>query len=116
MQFTDLCTISTLLNHEVGVGKTFEQIAIAMEMRRLGLGKKPLMVVANHTLRQINKDAQELYPGKKILMLTKEDFKPNNRKMFVGKIANNDWDLVIIGHSVFERIPMDKEFEKAFHQ
>jgi len=107
---------STLLNHEVGVGKTFEQIAIAMEMRRLGLGKKPLMVVASHTLGQINKDAQELYPGKKILMLTKEDFKPNNRKMFAGKVANNDWDLVIMGHSVFERIPMDKEFEEAFIQ
>ena len=105
---------NVLLNHEVGVGKTFEQIAIAMEIRRLGLGKKPLMVVANHTLRQINKDAQNLYPGKKILMTTKEDFNPNNRKMFVGKIANNDWDLVIMGHSVFERIPMDKEFEKAF--
>ena len=105
---------STLLNHEVGVGKTFEQIAIAMEMRRLGIAKKPLMVVANHTLRQINREAQELYPGKNILMLTKDDFNPNNRKMFVGKIANNDWDLVIMGHSVFERIPMDKEFEKAF--
>ncbi len=107
---------NVLLNHEVGVGKTLEQICIAMEWRRLGIARKPMMVIPKHTLDQINKEALKIYPTAKILLASDADFEKKNRKKFIGKVANNEWDLVIVGHTMAERISVNPDFEKAYLQ
>ena len=103
---------NSLLAHTVGAGKTFEMIASAMESKRLGMSSKALFVVPNHLTEQIGRDFMELYPGANIMVATKKDFQPNNRKRFIGKIATGEYDAVIIGHSQFEKIPMSKEYQE----
>ncbi len=100
---------NTLLAHEVGAGKTFEMVAAAMEMKRLGLCTKSLIVVPNHIIEQWASEWLQLYPTANILVATKKDFEKRNRKKFCGRISTGDFDAVIIGHSQFEKIPMSAE-------
>ena len=100
---------NTLLAHEVGAGKTFEMVAAAMEMKRLGLCTKSLIVVPNHITEQWASEWLQLYPSANILVATKKDFEKRNRKKFCGRISTGDYDAVIIGHSQFEKIPMSAE-------
>lgn len=96
---------SVLLAHEVGTGKTFTLISTAMEMRRLGTARKPMIVVQNATVGQFVADAKELYPNAKILTLEDNDRNAEGRKNFYAKIRYNDWDMIVVPQSVFERIP-----------
>ena len=100
---------NTLLAHEVGAGKTFEMVASAMESKRLGLCQKSLFVVPNHLTTQWATEFLRLYPSANILVTTKKDFEPANRKKFCARIATGDYDAVIIGHSQFEKIPLSAE-------
>ena len=104
---------NTLLAHCVGAGKTFQMIAAGMESKRLGLAQKSLYVVPNHLLEQWESDFLRLYPGANILVATKKDFEPANRKRFCSRIATGDYDAVIIGHSQFEKIPLSRERQIA---
>ena len=104
---------NTLLAHCVGAGKTFQMIAAGMESKRLGLAQKSLYVVPNHLLEQWGSDFLRLYPGANILVATKKDFEPANRKRFCSRIATGDYDAVIIGHSQFEKIPLSRERQIA---
>jgi len=105
---------NTLLAHEVGAGKTFEMVAIAMESKRLGLCNKPIITVPNHIVEQFASDFLRLYPSSNILVTTKKDFSKNNRKKFCSKIATGDFDAILIGHSQFEKIPMSLERQRYF--
>lgn len=107
---------NTLLAHVVGAGKTFEMIAAAMESKRLGLCKKSMIVVPNHLTEQWGSDFLTLYPGAKVLVATKKDFEPKNRKKFCARIATGDYDAVIIGHSQFEKIPISSARQEAIMQ
>ena len=100
---------NTLLAHAVGAGKTYEMIAAAMESKRLGLCNKSLFVVPNHLTEQWGASFMKLYPNANILVATKKDFEPANRKEFCSRIATGDYDAVIIGHTQFERIPLSPE-------
>ena len=100
---------NTLLAHCVGAGKTFQMIAAGMESKRLGLAQKCLYVVPNHLTEQWGSDFLRLYPGANVLVATKNDFTPANRKSFCSRIATGEYDAIIIGHSQFERIPLSKE-------
>ena len=104
---------NTLLAHEVGAGKTFEMVAAAMEMKRLGLCTKSLIVVPNHITEQWAAEWLQLYPSANILVATKRDFETRNRKKFCARIATGDYDAIIIGHSQFEKIPMSAERQAA---
>ena len=104
---------NTLLAHCVGAGKTFQMIAAGMESKRLGLAQKNLYVVPNHLLEQWGSDFLRLYPGANILVATKKDFEPANRKKFCARIAMGNYDAIIIGHSQFERIPISDERQEA---
>ena len=100
---------NTLLAHEVGAGKTYEMAASAMEAKRLGLCQKSLFVVPNHLTEQWASEFLRLYPNAKLLVTSKKDFEPANRKRFCARIATGDYDAVIIGHSQFEKIPLSAE-------
>lgn len=100
---------NTLLAHEVGAGKTFEMIAIAMEGKRLGLHNKSMIAVPNHLTEQTGQAFRELYPACNILVATEKDFKPENRKAMMAKIATGDWDAVIVGHSQFDMCALSAE-------
>lgn len=100
---------NTLLAHCVGAGKTFQMIAAGMESKRLGLSQKNLYVVPNHLTEQWGSDFLRLYPGANILVATKKDFEPANRKRFCSRIATGDYEAVIIGHTQFEKIPLSRE-------
>ena len=100
---------NTLLAHEVGAGKSFEMAASAMESKRLGLCQKSLFVVPNHLTEQWASEFLRLYPNAKLLVTSKKDFEPANRKRFCARIATGDYDAVIIGHSQFEKIPLSAE-------
>jgi len=100
---------NTLLAHVVGAGKTYEQIIIAMESKRLGLASKPLLVVPNHKLSDFEYDAKTLYPGCNILVLDENDFKSENIKRTLALAALNSWDFVVIRHSSFTKIPVTPE-------
>jgi len=104
---------NTLLAHCVGAGKTFQMIAAGMESRRLGLAQKNLYVVPNHLTEQWGADFLRLYPNANVLVATKKDFEPSNRKKFCSRIATGDYDAIIIGHSQFERIPLSPERQKS---
>ena len=104
---------NTLLAHCVGAGKTFQMIAAGMESRRLGLTQKNLYVVPNHLTEQWGADFLRLYPNANVLVATKKDFEPANRKKFCSRIATGDYDAIIIGHSQFERIPLSPERQKS---
>ena len=107
---------NTLLAHEVGAGKTFEMVAAAMESKRLGLCKKPLFAVPNHLTEQWASEFLRLYPSANILVTTKKDFQPENRKKFCARIATGDYDAIIIGHSQFEKIPVSLERQERLIQ
>ena len=100
---------NTLLAHEVGAGKSFEMAASAMESKRLGLCQKSLFVVPNHLTEQWASEFLRLYPNAKLLVTSKKDFEPANRKRFCARITTGDYDAVIIGHSQFEKIPLSAE-------
>ena len=105
-----------LLAHEVGTGKTFTLISTAMEMRRLGTARKPMIVVQNATVGQFVASAKELYPNAKILTLEEADRSAEGRKNFYAKIRYNDWDMIVIPQSTFEFIPDSEEREMTFVQ
>lgn len=107
---------NTLLAHEVGAGKTFEMVAAAMESKRLGLCRKPLFAVPNHLTEQWASEFLRLYPSANILVTTKKDFQPENRKKFCARIATGDYDAIIIGHSQFEKIPVSLERQERLIQ
>mgnify|MGYP002606458672 CR=1 FL=1 len=107
---------NTLLAHEVGAGKSFEMAASAMELKRLGLCQKSLFVVPNHLTEQWASEFLRLYPHAKLLVTSKKDFEPSNRKKFCARIATGDYDAVIIGHSQFEKIPLSAERQERLIQ
>lgn len=105
---------STLLGHCVGAGKSFEMIAAAMELKRLNLANKPLIIVPNGLVGQMAGEFLKLYPAAEVLVTTKKDFQKDNRRRFISKIATGDYDAVIMGQSQFEKIPVSKERQKAY--
>lgn len=107
---------NTLLAHAVGAGKTFEMIAIAEESIRLGLSSKCMIVVPNHLTEQWGADILTLYPNAKLLVATKKDFEKKNRRRFLSRIATGDYDIIVIGHSQFEKIPMSVERQQLILQ
>ncbi len=104
---------NSLLAHCVGAGKTFEMAAAAMESKRLGLCQKSLFVVPNHLTEQWGSDILRLYPGAKVLIATRKDFEPKNRRKFCARIATGDYDAIIMGHTQFEKIPLSPERQAA---
>jgi N12 class adenine-specific DNA methylase len=109
-----LQTPNTLLGHVVGAGKTYTMVASAMELKRLGLARKPMFTVPNHMLGQFSTELLTLYPGANILVAGKEDFEAQNRKRLFSRIATGNWDAVIVTHSGFERIPLSEETQVRF--
>ena len=107
---------NTLLAHAVGAGKTYEMIAIAEESIRLGLSSKCMIVVPNHLTEQWGADILTLYPNAKVLVATKKDFEKKNRKRFLSRIATGDYDLIVIGHSQFEKVPISIERQQTILQ
>lgn len=107
---------NTLFAHSVGAGKTFEMIATAMECKRLGLCHKSLFTVPNHLTEQVGADFLKLYPNANILVATKDDFKAENRKRLMSKIATGNYDAVIIGHTQLKMLPLSPERQEAFLQ
>lgn len=104
----------TGLFHVVGSGKTYTMVGIAMEMKRLGLARKPLQVVPNHMLEQFSREAKQLYPASNLLLATKEDFAASERKEFVARAATNDWDMIIMTQRQFQSIGMSPTAQKEF--
>ena len=102
------------LFHEVGFGKTAEMVMGVMELRRLGLVRKPCIAVPNHMLEQFSREFLQLYPQAKILVTQKEDLQRDRRRLFIGRIATGDWDAVIIGHAAFERISLSADAIQAY--
>ena len=100
-----LQTPNTLLGHVVGAGKTYTMVAAAMELKRLGLARKPMFAVPNHMLGQFSSELLMLYPGANILVAGKDDFEMQNRRKLFSRIATGNWDAIIVTHSGFERIP-----------
>ncbi len=109
-------TQPVLLAHEVGTGKTYTLITTAMEMRRLGTARKPMIVVQNATVGQFVASAKALYPNAKVLTLEDADRNTEGRKAFYAKIKFNDWDMIVVPQSVFERIPDSVERQTQFIQ
>ena len=107
---------NVLLAHEVGAGKTYEMVASAMEKKRLGLCSKTLIVVPNHLTEQMASEALLLYPNAEILVAKKTDFKKENRKKFCARIATGNYDIIVIGHSQFEKIPLSAERQHMYLQ
>ena len=107
---------NALLAHCVGAGKTYEMITIAMEGKRLGLHHKSLFAVPNSLTEQMGRDFKKLYPAANILVATKKDFEPKNRKELFAKIATGEWDAVIVGHSQFDRMGLSKDRMEAYMQ
>lgn len=107
---------NTLLAHEVGAGKTFEIVAAAMEMKRLGLCNKSMIVVPNHITEQWAAEWHQLYPAANVLVATERDFERQNRRKLCARIATGDYDAIIIGHSQLQKIPMSTERQKAILQ
>jgi N12 class adenine-specific DNA methylase len=105
---------NTLLAHTVGAGKTYEMVAAAMEKKRLGLCSKTLVAVPNHLTGQFASEALKLYPNANILVTTQRDFEKSNRKRFCAKIATGNYDIVVIGHSQFEKIPLSDARKAEF--
>lgn len=105
---------NTLLAHVVGAGKTFVMVAAGMEMRRLGLARKPLYVVPNHMLEQFSREFLQLYPQANVLIATKRDFEKKRRREFTAKMASQDWDAIIMTHRSFEAVPVSRERQEKF--
>ena len=111
-----LQSYQVLYDHVVGAGKTFEMATLAMEMRRLGIARKPLFVVPNHLTLQWRSEFTRLYPGSNILAATPDDFAKGNRERLFSKIVTGDWDAVVVGHSSLKKIGLPEETEKAVLQ
>lgn len=111
-----LQTPNALLAHVVGGGKTYTMVAAAMELKRLGLARKPMFVVPNHMLGQFSGELLTLYPNANILVAGKADFESSRRRELMGRIATNNWDAVIVTHSGFERLPLSVEAQKKFFE
>ena len=111
-----LQTPNTLLGHVVGAGKTYTMVAAAMELKRLGLARKPMTVVPNHMLGQFSSELLTLYPNANILAATKEDFEMDKRRELMSRIATGNWDTIIVTHSGFEKIPMSEQAKHEFFQ
>lgn len=111
-----LQSYQVLYDHVVGAGKTFEMATLAMEMRRLGISRKPLFVVPNHLTLQWRSEFTRLYPGSNILAATPEDFSKDNRERLFSKIITGDWDAVVVGHSSLKKIGLPEATEKAVLQ
>lgn len=109
-----LQTSNTLVAHVVGAGKTYTMVAAAMELKRLGLARKPLFVVPNHMLEQFASELLTLYPAANILVASKEDFEKQRRQTLMSRVATGSWDAVIVTHSGFEKIPLATETQEAF--
>ncbi|MCI0538398.1 MAG: DEAD/DEAH box helicase family protein [Verrucomicrobiales bacterium] len=109
-----LQTPNTLLGHVVGAGKTYTMVAAAMELKRLGLARKPMFTVPNHMLGQFSSELLTLYPSANILAATKEDFEKDRRRELMSRIATANWDAIIVTHSGFEKIPMSAETKHEF--
>ena len=109
-----LQTPNALLAHVVGAGKTYTMVAAAMELKRLGLARKPLFVVPNHMLEQFSSELLTLYPAANLLVASKEDFERERRQTLMSRIATGNWDAVIVTHSGFERIPLGNATQEAF--
>ena len=107
---------NTMLAHCVGAGKSYEMITIAMEGKRLGLHHKSLFAVPNSLTEQMGRDFKKLYPAANILVATKKDFEPKNRKELFAKIATGEWDAVIVGHSQFDRMGLSKDRMEKYMQ
>jgi N12 class adenine-specific DNA methylase/SAM-dependent methyltransferase len=111
-----LQTPNTLLGHVVGAGKTYTMVAAAMELKRLGLSRKPMFTVPNHMLGQFSSELLMLYPSANILAATKDDFEKDRRRELMSRIATGNWDAIIVTHSGFEKIPMSDEVKRNFFQ
>ncbi len=109
-----LASGNTLLAHVVGAGKTFEMAAAAMEMRRLGIAKKPIIVVPNVLIEQFPAEFLQLYPSAKILAATPDDFTPARRQRLMNRIMTGDWDAIVVPQSSFEKVPMSPAKVQAF--
>jgi len=109
-----LQTPNCLLAHVVGSGKTYTMVAAAMELKRLGLARKSLIVVPNHMLGQFSAELLTLYPGANILLATKDDFEKEKRKTLISRIATGNWDAVIVTHSGFEKLPVSRATQEEF--
>jgi N12 class adenine-specific DNA methylase len=109
-----LQTPNCLLAQVVGSGKSYLMVAAAMELRRLGLARKSLIVVPNHMLGQFSSELLTLYPGANILVATKDDFEKDKRKTLMSRIATGNWDAVIVTHSGFEKIPVSRATQEEF--
>jgi N12 class adenine-specific DNA methylase len=109
-----LQTPNTLLAHVVGAGKTYTMAAAAMELKRLGLARKPMFVVPNHMLGQFSTELLALYPGANILAAGRDDFASQRRRELMSRIATNNWDAIIVTHSGFERLPLSAKARKEF--
>jgi N12 class adenine-specific DNA methylase/predicted O-methyltransferase YrrM len=109
-------TPNTLLGHVVGAGKTFTMVAAGMELKRLGLARKPMFTVPNHMLGQFASELLMLYPSANILAASKEDFEKHRRHELMSRIATGNWDAIIVTHSGFEKIPMSEKYRRAFFQ
>ena len=103
-----------LIAHCVGAGKTFEMASICMQLRRLGIARKPMFAVPNHMLAQWDKEFHEAYPGAKVLVAGRKDLSRDRRRAFLAKVANGDWDCVIVAHSSFSRIAMSPEHQAEY--
>src|SRR5206468_12482449 len=101
---------------DAGPGKTDTMVAAAMELKRLGLARKPMFAVPNHMLGQFSTELLTLYPGANILVAGKVDFESQNRKKLFSRIATGSWDAVIVTHSGFERIPLARETQERFFE
>lgn len=106
---------NTLLAHTVGAGKTYEMVASAMELKRMGVLKKPMFVVPNHLVEQFGAEALTLYPSAKIFVAGRDHFQKAKRKQAMAKIATGDWDMVVVAHSSFEKLSMPVEEVEAFY-
>jgi N12 class adenine-specific DNA methylase len=109
-----LQTPNALLAHVVGAGKTYTMAAAAMELKRLGLARKPMFVVPNHMLGQFSSELLTLYPGANILAAGRDDFASLRRRELMSRIATNNWDAIIVTHSGFERLPLSTKSRKDF--
>ena len=109
-----LQTPNCLLAHVVGAGKTYAMVAAAMELKRLGLARKPLFTVPNHMLGQFSSELLTLYPGASILVATRDDFEKEKRKTLMSRMATGNWDAVIVTHSGFEKIPVSQAAREEF--
>jgi N12 class adenine-specific DNA methylase/predicted O-methyltransferase YrrM len=111
-----LQTPNVLLGHVVGAGKTFTMVAAGMELKRLGLARKPMFTVPNHMLGQFSAELLMLYPSANILAATREDFEKGKRRELMSRIATGNWDAIIVTHSGFEKIPLSEKYRRAFFQ